>query len=56
MDKDGVEPVLNFADKVGEGSIFLRFCANVFYGRPITIETTPTCFLIDGYVVSSVSI
>jgi len=31
-----VEPVLTFFGQGGEGVNFSRFCADVFYGRPLT--------------------
>jgi len=31
----GVEPMFTFCQQRGEESIFLQFCANVFYRHPL---------------------
>jgi len=34
--EEGVEPVRTFCGQEGGKVDFLRFCADVFYGRPLT--------------------
>jgi len=42
--KDGVEPVRTFF-RQGEGVNFSRFCADVFYGRPLKFKISHLAML-----------
>jgi len=58
--REGLSQFRHFSDK-GEGVNFSRFCAVVFYGRPLTVEilfvlhTTFFLFFMGFYFAENVS-